>query len=81
MQTRCVHSLPRQVAGSYAALASLLRAASRGEEARTYAKVALEAKERAFPAGHPEVAAALLALADLLREQARQAKPWQDTQA
>lgn len=63
--------LPWQVAGSYAALASLLRAANRPEEALTYAKVALEAKERAFPPGHSEIAAALLALADLLREQAR----------
>lgn len=62
-----------QVAGSYAALASLLRGAGRRGEALTYARVALEAKERAFPPGHPEVAAALLALADTLRDHARSA--------
>lgn len=62
-----------QVAGSYAALAALLRAAGRRGEALTYAHVAREAKQRAFPANHPEVAAAMLALADTLRDHARQA--------
>ncbi len=62
-----------QVAGSYAALASLLRGAGRRGEALTYARVALEAKERAFPPGHPEHAVALLALADTLRDHARSA--------
>jgi len=61
----------RQVAGSYAALASLLRCAGRRGEALTYARVSLEAKERAFPPDHPEIAAALLALADALRDAAR----------
>ncbi|EIE24021.1 hypothetical protein COCSUDRAFT_47104 [Coccomyxa subellipsoidea C-169] len=59
------------VAGNYVALAALLRAAGRRGEALTYARVALEAKQRAFPPNHPEIAAAMLALADTLRDHAR----------
>jgi hypothetical protein len=60
-----------QVAASYAALGRLLSSAGRRPEALSYARVALEAKQRAFPPQHPEIAAALLALADILRDDAR----------
>ncbi len=59
------------MAGSYVALAALLRAAGRRGEALTYARVALDAKQRSFPPNHPEIAAAMLALADTLRDHAR----------
>ena len=59
------------MASSYAALAAALRGAGRCGEALTYTRCAAEAKERAFPPGHPEIAGAVLAFADALREQAR----------
>ena len=59
------------MASSYAALSALLRAGGRRAEALTYAQVALEAKQRAFGPQHAEVAAAMLHLADILRDLGR----------
>ena len=59
------------MSSSYASLSALLRTAGRRGEALTYAQVALEAKQRAFGPQHAEVAAAMLHLADLLRDLGR----------
>ena len=63
------------MASSYAALSALLRVGGRRAEALTYAQVALEAKQRAYGPQHAEVAAAMLHLADILRDLGRYSLP------
>lgn len=62
-----------QVAGTYAALAALLRSAGRAAEALAYAQLAAAAQERAAGAGSPAAAAAVLAEAELLADLGRSA--------
>ena len=71
VQSSVDNLITAQVASSYAALSALLRAGGRRAEALTYAQVALEAKQRAFGSQHAEVAAAMLHLADILRDLGR----------
>jgi hypothetical protein len=60
-----------QVAGSYAALAALLRAAGRGAEALAVARLAAAAQEGAAGGASPAAAAALLAVAEILADLGR----------
>ncbi len=60
-----------QVAGSYAALAALLRAAGRGAEALAVARLAAAAQEGAAGVASPAAAAALLAVAEILADLGR----------
>lgn len=60
-----------QVAGSYAALAALLRGAGQAEEALAYARVAAAAQERAAGAASPAAAAAVLAVSEILADLGR----------
>ena len=62
-----------QVAGSYAALAALLRGAGRAAEALAYARLVAAAHERAAGAGSPAAAAAVLAIAEILADMGRSA--------
>lgn len=64
-----------QVAASYINLAGLLRSMNRLSEALPFARKALEVKIRTHPAKHPEVAAAQLALAELLKDLAQCVQP------
>ena len=52
-------------------LAGLLRSMNRLSEALPFARKALEVKIRTHPAKHPELAAAQLALAELLKDLAQ----------
>ena len=60
-----------QVAASYSNLAGLLKSLNRLSEALPFARKALEIKVRSHPAHHPELAAAHLALAELLKDLAQ----------
>jgi hypothetical protein len=60
-----------QVAATYASLVPLLRSQMRQPEALGYSQRALNIKDRALPPGHPEIAAACLSHADLLRDGCR----------
>jgi hypothetical protein len=59
------------VAASYSNLAGLLKSLNRLSEALPFARKAVEIKMRSHPAHHPELAAAHLALAELLKDLAQ----------
>lgn len=56
------------MAASYANLAGMLRSLGRAAEALPFQRKALDIKSRALPANHPELAAAQLSLAELLKD-------------
>ena len=61
------------MAGTYAALAALLRGAGRAAEALAYAQLAAAAQESAAGARSPAAAAAALAVAEILADLGRSA--------
>ena len=57
-----------QVAASYVNLAGLLKSENRLMEALPYFNMALDIRERAYGPDHPDVSAAQISLAELLRD-------------
>ena len=60
--------LPLQVAASYVNLAGLLKSENRLAEALPYFNKALDIRERAYGPDHPDVSAAQISLAELLKD-------------
>lgn len=60
-----------QVAASYLNLAGLLKSLDRQREALPYFRKALDIRERAYGPEHPDVSAAQLMLAELLKDLGR----------